>query len=352
MQLAQLILDWYTYQGRKDLPWRQSITPYRIWLSEIMLQQTQVKTVIPYFEKFIAQFPTINILAHTQLDDVLHLWTGLGYYSRARHLHTTAKNVCTQYAGEFPNHLNELIKLPGIGRSTAGAILAIAFKKKAAILDGNVKRILVRVFAVDLPINATATLKLLWQLAEEILPNQRIDDYTQAIMDLGALICTRSNPKCDICPVQTHCVAFQNNLQHKLPQQKKKKSLPIKQTYMLILQNENNEILLQKREAKGIWSNLWSLPECTIDTDLHKFCQATYSITVNKINALEPFRHTFSHYHLDIQPLIIQSKNIYKIKDQQNRIWYKPTDHRKFGMPAPVVKLINYIFKEEISYVT
>src|SRR5579872_382769 len=253
------ILTWFDQHGRKTLPWQIDKTPYRVWVSEVMLQQTQVNTVIPYFERFMQRFPTIETLANATEDEILHLWTGLGYYSRARNLHRSAKKMAGKI---FPATLDDLQTLPGIGRSTAGAILAIAFQKKAAILDGNVKRVLTRFCGITEGLSEKFTLEKLWKTAESLTPEKRIADYTQAMMDLGATICIRGKPHCEICPLEKKCIAHKLGIEKNLPIAKLKKTLPVKQATFFILQHQQ-EFFLQKRPPVGIWGGLWSLPEFT-----------------------------------------------------------------------------------------
>lgn len=244
-KFQELVLTWFEKYGRKTLPWQVNINPYRVWISEIMLQQTQVATVIDYFQRFTKRFPTIETLAETPIDEVLPLWSGLGYYARARNLHRCAKIIVEQHHGEFPSTLEQLVELPGIGKSTAGAILSIAFKKQAAILDGNVKRVLQRFFGIREWYGNPATLKQLWEIAETLAPKTKTAEYTQAMMDLGAMICTRSKPKCDLCPLQKSCIAYHENLTTSIPASKPKKQIPTKHTIMLILENKRGEIYLE-----------------------------------------------------------------------------------------------------------
>lgn len=282
------VLNWFESHGRKNLPWQKNITPYRVWLSEIMLQQTQVTTVIPYFERFIKQFPTLKKLALANEDTVLHLWTGLGYYSRARNLLKTAKIIQKEFQSKFPTDLTTLQQLPGIGRSTAGAILALSMHQQATILDGNVKRVLSRVFAL----NAWQHEKKLWAIAEALTPKKNIAAYTQAMMDLGAMICTRTKPKCTICPLQKQCIAYRHEQQTEFPGKKPKKTLPIRQIQLLLLYDNQGKILLEKRPAKGIWGGLWSLPEYN-HVDIKHFCEKTYHCEIKSLKKQPPFRHTF-----------------------------------------------------------
>ncbi|MFT3742178.1 MAG: A/G-specific adenine glycosylase [Gammaproteobacteria bacterium] len=339
---SKKLLAWYDTQGRQNLPWRQNITPYRVWVSEIMLQQTQVKTVIPYFNRFMQHFPTLQHLAEADIDHVLHLWTGLGYYARARNLHRAAQLVLQQHAGQFPRDVASLQALPGIGRSTAGAIAAISYQQRAPILDGNVRRILSRLHRVAGNPQDPATLKALWTLAEDYTPSQRTADYTQAMMDLGAMLCLRGTPACEQCPVTSHCQAYQQGQQKQFPHPKPRKTQPIRTTRLLILQDiQQQTILLEKRPAKGIWGGLWSLPECAWDIDLAHWCQQHYQYEVMDSESLPEFRHTFTHFHLDIQPFYLKGKPRASTNlDSQRQVWYKPQQIALLGLPAPVKRLL------------
>lgn len=341
---AATLLNWYDKHGRQDLPWRQNTTPYRVWLSEIMLQQTQVATVIDYYQRFLKSFPTLVKLANAEQDDVLRLWSGLGYYSRARNLHNTAKIIQEKYHGKFPNNLDDLQTLPGIGRSTAGAILAISMQQATTILDGNVKRVLTRFYAIKgWPGNSKITNKL-WQLAEQNTPKQRPNDYAQALMDLGATICTRSKPRCDQCPLQKNCAAYAQGAPTLYPTPNPtKKILPIKQKQMLIVQLPTGAMLLEKRAPTGIWGGLWSFPENDIDADTKEWClQRSYKTT--QIKTLSSFRHTFSHFQLDITPILIHLKeHPQQVMDSERQVWYKQNTQPPGGLATPVKKLIQEI---------
>ena len=306
-QFHTAVLEWFDRHGRHDLPWQAEKTAYFTWISEIMLQQTQVKTVIPYFERFIERFPTVHDLADAEQDEVLHLWTGLGYYARARNLHKTARIVSRELGGEFPQTVDEMSALPGIGRSTAGAIVSISTGRRAAILDGNVKRVLARFYAGGGGPGSPGVMKELGMFAERNTPHHRVGDYTQAMMDLGATLCTRSRPSCLLCPLQQGCEARALNLTDRLPSPRPRKELPVRQTLMLMIRNDAGEILLQQRPPSGIWGGLWSLPEVT---DLRD-APATLGIRLNEemTEVLEPVRHTFSHYHLDITPARVSLKD-------------------------------------------
>src|SRR5690606_30666830 len=295
---AQRVLVWFDQHGRKHLPWQQGITPYRVWLSEIMLQQTQVATVIPYFERFVARFPDVQSLAAAPIDDVLHLWTGLGYYARARNLHRCAQTIVRDHAGEFPQTVAALSELTGIGRSTAGAIVSIAYQKPAAILDGNVKRVLARHYVVSGWPGETQTLKQLWEHAEHHTPKKRTHHYTQAMMDLGATICTRTKPACLLCPLQGTCRAYAEQSVSAYPGKKPKEIMPVKSVQLLMLRNPGGDIYLQQRPPQGIWGGLWSFPEIASDIDVRAYAEDNFSKIVSH-EIWDTYRHTVSHYHLD-----------------------------------------------------
>lgn len=340
ISFSSRVLDWFDQYGRKDLPWQQDINPYRVWVSEIMLQQTQVKTVIPYFLSFMQKLPDIHALANASEDTVLHLWTGLGYYSRARNLHKTAKLICKEYKGQFPATVEELNALPGIGRSTAGAIISIAFQKPAAILDGNVKRVLARHHTITGWPGQSQTLKRLWQVAETHQPNTRVADYAQAMMDLGATVCTRSKPACEECPLEKSCEAYQQGNPQDYPGKKPKKALPSKSTHMLIIQNTRGEILLEKRPASGIWGGLWCLPMMETLTDAEALYQDLNLQIAQKVD-WPSWRHTFSHYHLEISPVHLSlSKDPTNIMEGDRQLWYNIHKPEVVGLSAPVKKIL------------
>lgn len=332
-KFQSLLLDWFDQFGRKNLPWQINKNPYRVWVSEIMLQQTQVNTVIQYYDRFITCFPTIFELAYANEDQVLHLWTGLGYYSRARNLHRAAKWIVANHQGIFPDDLSSLQTLPGIGRSTAGAILAIAFQKKAAILDANVKRVFARIFNCS-------EIDTLWNIAEKFTPQKRIDDYTQAIMDFGATFCNRSTPKCCQCPFAKNCLANKLGIQKNLPETRAKKTIPERKTTLLILQHQDY-VLLEKRPAPGIWGGLWCFPESQNPEHIEDDCFRRFQCTWNDIRLGQAFRHTFSHYHLDITPAYFSIPSIpQKIMDSEHQIWYNLRNPQTIGLPQPIKKLL------------
>jgi A/G-specific adenine glycosylase len=332
---ATALLDWYDQHGRKDLPWQQSPTPYHVWLSEIMLQQTQVGTVIGYYQRFIDRFPDIEKLTNAGQDEVLALWSGLGYYARARNLHKTARIVRDEYHGQMPASLEELTALPGIGRSTAGAILTLAYHQRFAILDGNVKRVLARFFAVEGWPGQKKTENQLWQLAETLLPRERIANYIQAQMDLGATLCTRSKPACERCPLQTDCRAYALGRQTDFPGKKPRKTIPTRQTHWLVLQNEQGEVLLEQRPQQGIWGGLWSFPETTDCSNITLLCHQQWQLKLLSQSELSPRQHVFTHFRLDIQPHLLQCRTD-GVADKDHGNWYKIEDTFRLGLPAPV----------------
>lgn len=336
---SQRLLSWHDQHGRTDLPWQQDPTPYRVWLSEIMLQQTQVSTVIPYYHRFINRFPDNSSLAAASQDEVLSLWTGLGYYARARNLHRCAQLVAEQHQGQLPANLEALIALPGIGRSTAGAIMALAYHQTFPILDGNVKRVLARFYATDSWPGIKATEQILWQHAESLLPKKRIAAYIQAQMDLGATLCTRSKPNCDNCPLQSNCQAYAQGTPAAYPIPKPKKPIPTRQTYWLILRSEKGQVLLSQRPEKGIWGGLWCFPSFDDAISLEQYMQ---TIDATKLTDAQPrnFRHIFTHFKLDIHPYLYQSKQSLLENIPDNMIWYKIEDALLLGLPAPVKKTL------------
>jgi len=344
-EFSTALLRWHDVHGRHDLPWQSNMTAYRIWISEIMLQQTQVATVIPYYQRFLSSFPTLSDLANAHLDDVLHHWTGLGYYARARNLHRTAISIMNDYAGQFPNDLETIISLPGIGRSTASAILALSDNQHHAILDGNVKRVLTRYFAIDGWPGLRQVEQLLWQHAEDLTPKSKTAQYTQAIMDLGATVCTRSRPKCNDCPLHSNCLAFKNNTVSEYPTSKPKKSIPVKKTIMLLLRNSENQVLLQQRPPSGIWGGLWSVPEadCKVDNkSISQWSQKQLHLKIANVFFAKPLRHTFSHFHLDITPVyasVIGDSPV--IMEQADTVWYNTSEPDSRGLAAPVKKLLD-----------
>lgn len=339
---AKAIITWYNAYGRKDLPWQQNKSAYSVWLSEIMLQQTQVATVIPYYQKFITRFPSVVDLANAEQDEVLHYWTGLGYYARARNLHKTAKIVVEEYNGQFPTELEQMNALPGIGRSTAAAVLSSVFKKPHAILDGNVKRTLARCFAVEGWPGKKTVENQLWQYAEQHTPPTDVDKYNQAMMDMGAMICTRSKPKCTLCPVESFCIAKKQGDPLAYPAKKPKSEKPTKQTWFVILYHQG-EVWLEQRPQVGIWGGLFCFPQ-------HSDGDIEHTLAIRGINekqiqhrkTLIAFRHTFSHYHLDITPILLElSTKPDIIMEGSKALWYNLEQPEEVGLAAPVKQLLN-----------
>jgi A/G-specific adenine glycosylase len=338
---SDLLLAWFDRHGRHDLPWQHPRTPYRVWVSEIMLQQTQVSIVIPYFERFMACFPDITSLANASQDEVLHLWTGLGYYARARNLHGAAQRIRDAHQGRFPQDFDAVLALPGIGRSTAGAILAQALNQRYAILDGNVKRVLTRYHAISGWPGSKMVENRLWELAEAATPQQRVADYTQAIMDLGATVCGRT-PNCAVCPLNTTCQARAEGDPRAYPTSKPRKTLPVRETTMLLLQNPEGLLLLEQRPAAGIWGGLWSLPECPPDREPAEFCQSTLGLRIQKAETGTRLRHTFSHFHLDITTLHAQViPGDRAVMEGRPQVWYNCHQPDVRGLPAPVKTLLD-----------
>jgi A/G-specific adenine glycosylase len=340
MTFSTKLLTWYDTHGRHNLPWQIKGEPYQAWVSEIMLQQTQVATVIPYYTRFMARFPDIATLAEADIDQVLHHWSGLGYYARARNLHKSAGIIMTDHGGDFPVVLEDVIQLPGIGRSTAGAILAQSFDQRHAILDGNVKRVLCRHAMIDGWPGKRETEQRLWALSDSLTPDKRTGDYTQAIMDLGATVCSRSKPACPDCPVSSDCQSFLNNAVSKYPASKPSKRLPTRQTKMLLIRDKHGHICLKQRPPAGIWGGLWSLPEC--DGDAANWATQNLGIKIDAQDAQPAFRHTFSHFHLDISviPATLARPHSSRIMETDSIVWYNPAGTQELGLAAPVKKIL------------
>ncbi len=334
---------WASEHGRKQLPWQQQRTAYRVWVSEIMLQQTQVDTVIPYFQKFMQAFPSIEKLASAAQDEVLHYWSGLGYYARARNLHKAAQLICDQHKGEFPEDIDTVITLPGIGRSTAGAILSLSFNQKHTILDGNVKRVLARHEALEGWPGSSANEKILWAIAEEYTPETDCADYTQAMMDLGATLCKRSKPQCELCPVNNDCLALKHGMQNELPHSKPKKQIPTRNTVMLAVNSEQTGLLMQRRPSHGVWGGLWSFPEFESEKSALDWCSRTFRKAPDNYRTLDQLTHMFSHFRLQITPVTVRySTPIHWVMEADEWVWYKHGSSQ-VGLAAPVDQLIKQL---------
>jgi A/G-specific adenine glycosylase len=335
------LLDWFDHHGRHDLPWQHQRTPYRVWLSEIMLQQTQVAVVAPYFERFVTALPDLPALAAASQDEVLALWSGLGYYARARNLHAAAKVCIEIHAGELPRNGDALRALPGIGRSTAGAILAQAWDEPAAILDGNVKRVLCRVHGIEGWPGAPAIEKKLWVIAESLLPGTRLADYTQAQMDFGATLCTRADPACMLCPIQHDCIAFREGRTAELPSPKPGKPIPQRSAHMLVIEDDAGRVLLQRRPPTGVWACLWSLPEYADLAESRQWFERHVDGNFENMQADDPVMHGFSHYRLQILPHRIAGVRARDaIGDNDGLRWASRAELAGIGLPAPVRRLL------------
>ena len=338
---ASGIINWQKVHGRHDLPWQNTRDPYAIWISEIMLQQTQVSAVVGYYQRFMQRFPDIATLAAASQEHVLQCWSGLGYYSRARNLHAAAQQIMRIHAGQFPQALDAIQGLPGIGRSTAGAIAAFSFSQRQAILDGNVKRVLARFFGIEGWPGQPAVEKQLWQLAEQMLPEHDIEAYTQGLMDLGATLCAR-RPVCGNCPVQQGCVALRDAKAHMLPSPKPRRPVSQRHTTMLLLMS-GNEVLLEKRPSSGIWGGLWSLPETNGDLDMQEEVQRRFKVQAEPLAVLPPLVHAFTHYTLTItpQPMRVRQRLLQAMKP--GLLWLDIEDAGGAALPAPVKKLLTQL---------
>lgn len=338
---SQQIITWQKQYGRHDLPWQNTQDPYAIWVSEIMLQQTQVAAVIDYYQRFMTRFPNIAALSSASQEEVLQHWSGLGYYSRARNLHNAAQTIMDHFNGIFPNQFDDILKLTGIGRSTAAAISTFALNAAQPILDGNVKRVFARHFLVEGWPSTPKVQAQLWQLAEQHMPNVDMIAYTQGLMDLGATRCTRSKPKCLECPIQSTCGAYLQNRTTNLPTPKPRKTLPQKECVMMLI-SQGNEILLEKRPATGIWGGLWSLPEIATHEIATEVAQLRYGLTVEPSEPLEMINHVFTHFKLAItpQPLILMHKPTYQ---PNNTIWLSVDDAISAAIPTPIRTILNRI---------
>lgn len=340
---TESLLNWYWQYGRQQLPWQNPYTDYRVWVSEIMLQQTQVKTVIPYFLNFMTRYPTIEDLAEAPLDDVLAAWSGLGYYSRARNMHRTAQKVLLTHQGKFPSELDDLQNLPGIGPSTAAAIASLAFERPTAILDGNVKRVLSRYFRIA----GTNRLyeKQLWELAQACMSTTECRAYTQAIMDLGALCCTSNQPTCTICPLKDHCLAFHANVVQNYPEKKPKKIRPTRKEQFLLFHTTNNHIYLEQRPPNGIWGGLWCLPSVSEEIDIPTHVASQIDLEIESIQPLMTYKHSFTHFHLHITAYKIQTL----LQSSMSGTWFPPETIKELGLAKPVKDMICYFLEDNLT---
>jgi A/G-specific adenine glycosylase len=367
--IARALIDWHVRHGRHDLPWQSDRTPYRVWVSEIMLQQTQVATVIPYFERFVERFPDVRALADASLDEVLHLWSGLGYYARARNLHRAAICIRDEWAARFPGSFDEIASLSGIGRSTAGAILALSRGERHAILDGNVKRVLCRYFDLDGDPSSAAMIARLWERSEQCTPSEEVATYTQAIMDLGATVCTRHRPACEACPIEQRCRARQAGRENVLPAPRVARSRGARHTFMLVAARCDGRVLLTRRPQRGVWGGLWCLPEFDAAADASAFAVRMLSgVGVQRVREAAPLalagspasaaaraspgspalpvplpqiRHAFTHFDLTITPLYLECEGPAGVMEAPDAVWYNPGEPQAVGLPAPVRSLLD-----------
>lgn len=337
-QLPIRLLRWYRQHGRRALPWRQHTDPYRVWVSEIMLQQTRLETVLPYYKQFIRHFPTLECLATADLDEVLYLWSGLGYYARARNLYKTARILVSEYGARLPDNLHDLMTLPGVGRSTAGAILSLGYDIPAAILDGNVRRVLSRYHAIiDSP-------GQLWALAESHLPRIRAADYSQAIMDLGAMVCTKYAPRCLDCPLKKDCLARQYDIVAELPAPRPARQLPLRHKRFLLIRNPAGRVYLERHPPTGVWGGLWGPPECPEGHEPANWASRLLGLPVWQTGCLPKFTHAFSHFKLCIEPILLAADTTTATRIAEDRAcWLAAVPNRRMGMPAPVSRLFAII---------
>lgn len=344
---AANLLDWFEAHGRHDLPWQTDPTAYRVWVSEIMLQQTQVATVIPYYQRFMTEFPGVDDLAAASIDRVLHLWSGLGYYARARNLHKAARIMAEEFGGLFPDTIEALQALPGIGRSTAGAIVSLAYDRPATILDGNVKRILARYHAVEGWPGTTAVANQLWQLAEASTPRRQSAAYTQAIMDLGATLCTRRQPACSVCPLVADCCAANMGNPHGFPTVRPKRKRPTRHQSVIVAQRDDGAVLLERRPASGVWGGLWSFPELAPDDQAEAWSEARLGSQPLRVQKLAALNHTFTHFDLVLEPVLIAVAPA-AVMDRPDWLWYKlgSNSPQAVGLPAPVRTLLDSTNRE------
>jgi A/G-specific adenine glycosylase len=341
MDFAQSLIRWHALHGRHDLPWQREKTPYRVWVSEIMLQQTQVATVLKFYERFIHRFRDVETLAAAPIDEVLHLWSGLGYYSRGRNLHRAAQIMVRELGGRFPDSVEALAQLPGIGQSTAAAIVSLSFDRRATILDGNVKRVLARYFAIEGAPNERAVEQRLWSHAQQCTPHSQVAVYTQAIMDFGATLCTRHDPQCPRCPLRTACAACVSGRVSELPMPRKRLSRPTRQVVMLLAVTEQGQVLLRRRPLQGIWGGLWSPPEFETKDAATAFCDSALQARAQPPEELAVVRHAFTHFDLEIIPLRVSCPGPVAAAGGEDALWYNRREPARVGLPAPIATLLS-----------
>ena len=338
--IAAPLLEWHEREGRHGLPWQTDRTPYRVWVSEIMLQQTQVAAVRPYYARFMRRFPDVGTLAAASVDEVLHSWSGLGYYARARNLHRAAELICAEFGGELPHSFAELARLPGVGRSTAGAILALSYGERFPILDGNVRRVLSRYFGVAGGRATAAGVKRLWELSERCTPAARVAEYTQAVMDLGATVCVRSRPLCACCPLAADCFARRTGRQHEFPAPRTARARRARRVFMVVALHENGSVLLERRPENGVWGGLWSLPEFDTATAAQAFIRQSLVTSVPEPQPLSTVEHAFTHFSLSINPLLVHCAGAAPVMEEGASLWYNVRAPVRIGLPAPISALL------------
>ncbi len=348
--VAPALLEWHARDGRHHLPWQQDRTPYRVWVSEIMLQQTQVRTVVAYYERFMGRFPDVRSLADAPVDEVLHLWSGLGYYARARNLHRAAVHIRDDYGGEFPVQFAQLAALPGIGRSTAGAILALALGARFPILDGNARRVLARYFGVPGNSSERGVAQRLWELSERCTPHAQVDAYTQAIMDLGATVCVRRKPLCTHCPLSLKCFARRTGRQHELPAPRVSRARRQRRVFMVVALQDDGSVLLERRPESGVWGGLWCLPEFATATAAGAFLRTALRAAAIKPQPLSDIQHAFTHFDLAITPLLVRCSGAWAVREEGAgaSLWYNIREPARIGLPAPITTLLSSLASESL----
>jgi A/G-specific adenine glycosylase len=341
---AARVLAWYDRHGRHDLPWQHPRSAYRVWIAEVMLQQTQVATAIAYYQRFLGRFPDVQTLAAAPLDEVLRLWAGLGYYARARNLHRAARAIVAHHGGEFPRRLEAACALPGLGRSTAGAILAQAYGARHAILDGNVRRVLARYRAIGVAVGPAQANRQLWALAEALLPRRRLADYTQALMDLGATVCVARTPECGRCPVRADCQAYVEGRVADFPASRPRRARPLRQARLLLVENGAGALLFERRPPAGLWGGLWCLPLVEGDTDAAEFLFDRYRLRAQPEEALPRLRHGLTHFELELEPVRLRLLGAEpQVREREALRWISMSARRWPGMPQPVAVLLRQL---------
>lgn len=341
--VAARVVQWQALHGRNHLPWQRTRDPYKVWLSEIMLQQTQVATVLSYYTRFLERFPNVSALADAPADEVMGLWSGLGYYSRARNLHSCAQKVMSHHAGAFPANAKTLAELPGIGRSTAGAIAAFCFAERVPILDANVRRVLTRWLGFDKDLALAKNERLLWDLAETLLPSTDLQNamprYTQGLMDLGATVCLPRAPRCEQCPLHEGCIASSSGTASQYPVKKRKLNRRSESWFLVVVRNEQGQVWLQRRPDQGIWAGMHCVPVFTDEDSRGAFVASVAHGTVTTEKSLPPFLHVLTHRDLYLHPTVLSGSAVPRLRGDGD--WFRPDQWHAVGLPAPIRKLLN-----------